>query len=149
MFPSMLPVTGLKAGFTFHITIWKFKYGDCSDIYKCKHNISRISALANENTCPPSSSKWHYKIHGRNVAFQTRNQLPFACYVQVGHTQLIFSIIWHKRWNHFSQFSNQDVRHAGWYRPETCIVTHLILYFYKFKLQETSYGCLAIIYGKW
>jgi hypothetical protein len=28
-------------------------------------------------------------------------------------------------------------------------VTHLNIYSYRFKLQKTSYGCLAIIYGKW
>jgi hypothetical protein len=29
MFPSTLTVIGSKSGFTFHISVWTFKYGNC------------------------------------------------------------------------------------------------------------------------
>lgn len=29
MFPSTVTVTGSKAGFRFHISVWTFKYGNC------------------------------------------------------------------------------------------------------------------------
>jgi hypothetical protein len=88
------------------------------------------------------------KIQGRNISSQIGNQLPFASYVHVGQTQPIFNTIWHKRWKHFSKFSNQDVRHAVLYIPQNTL-WHTWPFIHKFELKQTSYRCLAIIYGKW